>query len=168
LIDVAVILNALRALGSGAARAARPFDGSVAARLHGEHERLSQSLDRLRSIADALDAAEGAAAQKLIREADAIVSDTVVAHERADENEIYPGLGQTESFSHGLAAMGRAHREILHLARLLSRLTREMSGPEAQADAYLIRDAQRLIETIESLVRLHSAQEEDLYDLATA
>lgn len=168
LIDVAVILNALRALGSGAARAARPFDGGVAARLHGEHERLGQSLDRLRSIADALDDAAGAAAQKLIREADAIVSDTVVAHERADENEIYPGLGQTESFSHGLAAMGRAHREILHLARLLSRLTREMSGPEAQADAYLIRDAQRLIETIESLVRLHSAQEEDLYDLATA
>ncbi len=168
LIDVAVILNALRALGSGAARTAQPLDGGVAARLHGEHERLGRSLDRLRSIADALDDAAGAAAQKLIREADTIVTDTVVAHERADESEIYPDLGQAESLSHGLAAMGRAHREILHLARLLSRLTREMSEPDAEADAYLIRDAQRLIEAIESLVRLHSAQEEDLYDLATA
>ncbi len=168
LIDVAVILNALRALGSGAPRAAGPLKAGVATRLHGEHEQLGRSLDRLRSIADALDAAAGTVAQDLIREADAIVSNTIVTHERADEAEVYPSLAPAESFAYGLAAMGRAHREILHLARLLSRLSREMSEPGAAADAYLIRDAQRLIETVESLVRLHSAQEEDLYDLATA
>jgi hypothetical protein len=96
------------------------------------------------------------------------VSDTIVTHERADESEVYPNPAPTESFSHGLAAMmGRAHREILHLARLLSMLSREMSEPEAEADAYLTRDAQRMIEAIASLVRLHSAQEEDLYDLAS-
>lgn len=95
------------------------------------------------------------------------MSDTIVTHERADESEVYPNLAPTESFSHGLAAMGRAHREILHLARLLSMLSREMSEPEAEADAYLTRDAQRMIEAIASLVRLHSAQEEDLYDLAS-
>jgi heavy metal translocating P-type ATPase len=158
-IDVAVILNALRALGSGAPRAARPLDAGAASRLHGEHEQLRRSLDRLRSIADALDDAAGLTV---------IVANEIVAHERSDENEVYPSLVQAETFSHGVAAMGRAHREILHLARLLSRLTRDMSEPGAEDDAYLIRDAQRLIETIESLVRLHSAQEEDLYDLATA
>ncbi len=168
LIDVAVILNALRALSSGAPRAARPLGIGAASRLHSEHERLGRSLDQLRSIADALDDATAAAAQDLILQAASIVAETIVAHERADESEVYPSLVQAESFSHGLAAMGRAHREILHLARLLSRLAREMSEPGAEADAYLIRDAQRLIETIESLVRLHSAQEEDLYDLATA
>ena len=31
---------------------------------------------------------------------------------------------------------------------------------------YLIRDAQRVIEAIESLVRIHNAQEEDIYEHA--
>ena len=35
-------------------------------------------------------------------------------------------------------------------------------------DRYLIRDAQRAIESIEALVRLHNAQEEDIYERAAA
>jgi hypothetical protein len=35
------------------------------------------------------------------------------------------------------------------------------------ADRYLIRDAQRAIESIESLVRIH-AQEDDIYEQATS
>jgi hypothetical protein len=58
--------------------------------------------------------------------------------------------------------MSRAHREILHLARLLARLSGDLS-PET-ADRYLVRDAQRVIEAIESLARMHNAQEEDIYE----
>jgi len=36
------------------------------------------------------------------------------------------------------------------------------------ADRYLVRDAQRVIEAIEALVRIHNAQEEDIYEQATA
>jgi hypothetical protein len=56
--------------------------------------------------------------------------------------------------------MSRAHREILHLARLLARLTDNI------VDKYLVRDAQRVIESIEALVRIHDAQEEDIYEHA--
>ena len=35
-------------------------------------------------------------------------------------------------------------------------------------DRYLVRDAQRMIESIEALVRIHSAQEEDIYDAVLA
>jgi hypothetical protein len=66
----------------------------------------------------------------------------------------------------GLAAMSRAHREIQHLARLLSRIL--ASAGEEEAGRYLIRDAQRVIESIEALVRLHNAQEEDIYEHAAA
>ena len=38
----------------------------------------------------------------------------------------------------------------------------------ADADRYLIRDAQRVIESIEALVRIHNAQEEDIYEHAIA
>ena len=58
--------------------------------------------------------------------------------------------------------MSRAHREILHLARLLARLADDL--PSEKIDRYLIRDAQRVIEAIEALVRIHTAQEEDIYD----
>ena len=62
--------------------------------------------------------------------------------------------------------MSRAHREILHLARLLARLVEEL--PAEKIDRYLIRDAQRVIESIETLVRIHTAQEEDIYDAVMA
>ena len=38
----------------------------------------------------------------------------------------------------------------------------------ADADRYLFRDAQRFIESIEALVRIHNAQEEDIYQHAAA
>ena len=65
---------------------------------------------------------------------------------------------------HGLGAMSRAHREIIHLARLLRRLADGLT-PRIR-DRYLIRDAQRIIELIEALVRIHNAQEEDIYEYA--
>jgi hypothetical protein len=38
--------------------------------------------------------------------------------------------------------------------------------PATDIDHYLIRDAQRIIESIEALVRIHNAQEEDIYEQA--
>ena len=60
--------------------------------------------------------------------------------------------------------MSRAHREIQHLGRLLDRLVTGVS--EEEADRYLIRDAQRIIESVDALVRIHNAQEEDIFDFA--
>jgi hypothetical protein len=62
--------------------------------------------------------------------------------------------------------MSRAHREILHLARLLASVAADL--PSEKIDRYLIRDAQRLIEAVETLVRLHTAQEEDIYEAVAA
>jgi hypothetical protein len=62
--------------------------------------------------------------------------------------------------------MSRAHREILHLARLLARVAEDL--PSEKVDRYLIRDAQRVIEAIETLVRMHTAQEEDIYEAVVA
>jgi DNA-binding transcriptional regulator GbsR (MarR family) len=62
--------------------------------------------------------------------------------------------------------MSRAHREILHLSRLLARVAEDL--PTEKVDRYLIRDAQRMIEAIETLVRMHTAQEEDIYEAVAA
>ena len=165
-IDVAVILNALRALSPGRGHLAAKFPATVVHALHHDHVVLQHGLDRLQTIADALDAADFAEAGRLIAEANVIVQRQVVEHERDDESSVYPRLAKALADSHGLSAMSRAHREILHLARLLARLSDDLRVE--RMDRYFIRDAQRIIEAIEALVRLHNAQEEDIYDFAIA
>ncbi len=165
-IDVAVILNALRALNPGHASTGKRMTAEAGRELHRNHVTLIGSLDRLRSIVDALDDAVPEHAAALITEANRLVQDRVVVHERDDEGHVYPQLARVLSESHGLSAMSRAHREILHVARLLARVTEDL--PSEKVDRYLIRDAQRLIETVETLVRLHTAQEEDIYEAVAA
>ena len=163
-IDVAVILNALRALSSW--RGTQPRLDAVAAAqdLRQDHERLEASLDRLRQIADALDDADAKTAVEYLAEANRIVAKDIVEHELADESSVYPSLSNILSDGYGLFAMSRAHREILHMARLLARLADGLTPNDA--DRYLIRDGQRIIESIKFLVRIHSAQEEDIYESA--
>ena len=164
IIDVAVILNALRALTPGwtSHRHKMPATAGTALRL--DHVRLEAALDHLREIADALDHSDPEHSAMLIREADKIVAEQIVEHERNDEGAVYPQVAKFLADRHGLGAISRAHREIIHLARLLRRLVDGLSSGEI--DRYLIRDSQRIIEAIEALVRIHNAQEEDIYQHA--
>lgn len=166
LIDVAVILNALRALRPAGIGSGRSMTAATGRELHHDHLALLRSLDRLRSIADALDDSAPEQAAALIAEANLLVQDKVVAHERDDEGHVYPEIAKVLRQAHGLSAMSRAHREILHLARLLASVAKEL--PSEVVDRYLVRDAQRLIEAIETLVRLHTAQEDDIYEAVAA
>jgi len=162
-IDVAVILNALRALVPGRHLGHRTMPAATAQALRHEHEELDPRLNRLREIADALDDADPRMAVSLIGEANRVVGELVV-HEQSDERTVYPQLARFLHDEHGLGAMSRAHREIMHLARLLERLVTDLTPTDA--DRYLVRDAQRVIEGIEALVRIHNAQEEDIYEHA--
>ena len=164
IIDVAVILNALRALTSPRASHAHKMPVSAGTALRLDHERIETALDHLREIADALDYSDVNCAATLILEADKIVGQQIVEHERNDEGTVYPQVAKYLADRHGLGAMSRAHREIIHLARLLRRLADGLSPGEI--DRYFIRDGQRIIESIEALVRIHNAQEEDIYEAA--
>lgn len=165
-IDVAVILNALRALTPGWRSRRAGLPGKTAHALSDEHRLLEQELDKLRSISDALDDASDQRAVDLILSAHAIIEESIVPHEREDETALYPRLSKLLVDIHGLSAMSRAHREILHQARLLARLAHGLRAEDA--DKYLVRDAQRVIGSIEALVRIHNAQEEDIYEEATS
>ncbi|MEY9359273.1 heavy metal translocating P-type ATPase [Bradyrhizobium yuanmingense] len=165
-IDVAVILNALRALNPALVRRGPRLTAEQGLTLHHDHQALLRDLGRLRQIVDALDDAGPESAAALIGEADRLVQGSVVMHEREDEDSVYPKLTEVLRDRHGLSAMSRAHREILHLARLLARIAADL--PSEKIDRYLIRDAQRVIEAIETLVRMHTAQEEDIYEAVAA
>jgi len=161
LIDIAVILNALRALTPAGGRHKIGLTAQTERELHVGHVELFRSLEQLRSIADALDDATPERAKTLIVEANGLVQDKIVKHERDDEGSVYPKLSAVLTSGYGLSAMSRAHREIQHLARLLGRVVADL--PNEAIDHYLVRDAQRLIEATETLVRIHTAQEDDIY-----
>lgn len=165
-IDVAVILNALRALTPALVRGGPRITTEQGLSLHHDHQALFRDLDRLRDIVDALDDVTPESAAALIGEAHRLVQNSVVMHEREDEDSVYPKLAEVLRDRHGLSAMSRAHREILHLARLLARIVEDI--PSEKIDRYLVRDAQRVIEAIETLVRMHTAQEEDIYEAVEA
>ena len=93
-IDVVVILNALRALNPAHAGPRRTIPASVGREMRHDHVALIRNLDRLRSIADALDDVTPEAAAPLIVEANAVVQEQVVEHERDDEGSVYPQLAQ--------------------------------------------------------------------------
>jgi heavy metal translocating P-type ATPase len=161
-IDVAVILNALRALVPGRGRTRGGITTELGLALHHDHQVLRRDLDRLRTIVDAMDDVSPENAAALIEEAHRLVQGSIVMHERDDEGSVYPQLAAVLRERHSLSAMSRAHREILHLARLLARIAEDL--PRERIDRYLMRDAQRVIEAIETLVRMHTAQEEDIYE----
>jgi hypothetical protein len=49
---------------------------------------------------------------------------------------------------------------------MLARVVEDL--PSEKVDRYLVRDAKRIIEAIEPLVRMHTAQEEDIYEAVAA
>jgi heavy metal translocating P-type ATPase len=165
-IDVAVIVNALRTLKPARRRGRGMMPANTGAALRDDHVALRRSLERLRAITDALNDAALDDTPALIAEANDVVQSQVVEHERDDEGNVYPKLARLLADSYGLSAMSRAHREILHLARLLARIVEDL--PSEKVDRYLVRDAQRVIEAIEAIVDVHTAQEEDIYDAVAA
>jgi soluble P-type ATPase len=107
IIDVAVILNALRALTSGTKSGRKKMPLTTGTTLRAAHERMEPVLDRLRAIADELDDADAARAATLVFEADRIIEQQMVEHEREDESAVYPRVAKFLADRHRLGAMSR-------------------------------------------------------------
>jgi hypothetical protein len=159
-IDAATILNALRALG-GHREGARPtLSGEVATALRREHRVLIPRVDEFRELADSLDELAGPdLCRRLERIKESLVS--ILAHERADEHEVYRTIATTLGGDDPLAAMSRTHQEIFHLARVLERLlaTIPPEGPEPED----LVDLRRTLYALHTVLRLNIAQEDQLY-----
>ena len=132
-IDVAVILNALRALRVQGPREGREaltqaqFDA-----LKKEHDDLGPILERVRSTADRLAIVPGEEVAAELSDLNDLLREQLLPHERQDDTQIYPAMARLIGGDDPLAAMSRMHREIHHLARLLSRMAKDLppAGPD--------------------------------------
>ena len=163
-IDVAVILNALRALGRGERRPPT-LPGAVSERLQAEHLELQPLLDRIRTLAERLDGLPAADARTELGEVHRLLHDELLPHELREEADLYPTVAGLMGGRDPMAAMSRTHREIIHLVGLYGRLVGDW--PDEGPDPVLIGDLRRVLFGLEAILRLHLAQEEEIFDTVT-
>ncbi|MFD8554290.1 heavy metal translocating P-type ATPase, partial [Streptomyces fradiae] len=163
-IDVAVILNALRALRVD--RAARPAQTPAAEalvhRFAAEHDDLRDVLDSVRAAADRLSGAPGPDALAAVEETHRLLTERLLPHEYAEEHELYPALAPTLGGPEATATMSRAHTEIERLSRRVAthlELARASGGlAPGQLD-----DLRSCLYGLNTVLRLHFTQEEENY-----
>jgi len=161
-IDVAVILNALRVLRIQPLRTSQyRLAPAEAERLHAEHRELEPVLDRLTTVADRLPGLQGAALLGAVQEVEAMLRERILPHEQADDHQVYPAIAALLGGDDPLAAMSRTHREIFRLHRRLAAATERLatSGDDAGA----VQDVQRTLHALDAILRLHFLQEEEIY-----
>jgi len=160
-IDVAVILNALRALRPGTRQRLAGADAVLTTRFAGEHEAIRPAIDQLRAAADGLGALPAADAIDRAHAAYRLLTEQIAPHEAAEEHELYPALDRILGGHDATATMSRAHAEIAHETRRLGRLLADIGkGPPDDMD---IADLRALLYGLHAILRLHTVQEDESY-----
>lgn len=163
-IDVAVILNALRALrGGGAAEVELTAETEdMLRRFAAEHDQLRDAIDALRDAADRLTAGTDPAALEAVTHAHRILTEQILPHEHAEENELYPALARPLGSGEATATMSRTHAEIQRLSdRIGTHVALAEAGHAIQADQ--VDDLLASLYGLYALLRLHFLQEEENY-----
>lgn len=159
LIDLAVIGYALRALGSRGASSSL-LSAAQLDRLNDEHAQLGRLLARLQQLAVTFARLPAEQARATL---DALVDDLqslLREHERDDERRLYPQLSARLAGDDPLAALSYGHREIFRLILLLARMRDDLREDPAAVPP---DEVQTLLIRLDTLVRLHFEQEEELY-----
>ena len=163
-IDIAVILNALRALRGGHAGEVpiRDETRNLLRRFASEHDDLRQALPMVRTAADELGAGPTPQALQALQLARSTLIDRLLPHEQAEEAELYPALARALGSSEALAPMSRAHAEISRLTRRLqAHLDALDQGGEFDAERQ--QDLLACLYGLHALLQLHYLQEEENY-----
>jgi len=160
-IDVASILNALRALGGGGGTVRRPPASDVAERFREEHRHFAPELQRIRSVADRLETLAPDEAREDLEAIRSFLVDRLPQHEEEEEAAVYPVVARLMGGEDPMASMARAHVEISHLTRVYRSLVDDLpSGVPGPED---LTDLRRVLYGLHAILRLHFAQEEEAY-----
>jgi heavy metal translocating P-type ATPase len=161
LIDVASILNALRALGGGT----RPSGGrettDVAERFRAEHREFAPELVRVRWVADRLGQLPPDEVRRELEAVRRFVVERLPQHEEEEEAAVYPVVARLMGGEDPMSSMARAHIEISHLARVFRQLLDDL--PEEGPTPDDLVDLRRVLYGLHAILRLHFAQEEEAY-----
>ncbi|HYU93107.1 MAG TPA: heavy metal translocating P-type ATPase [Actinomycetota bacterium] len=161
-IDVAVILNALRALSGGrAARQRAGLGSNVGDRFRDEHREFVPWLARIRTVADRLESYSPVEARDELQQIRWFLTERLPQHEEEEEAAVYPVVSRLMGGEDPMGTMARAHLEIDHLSRVFVHLVDDVptEGPAAED----LVDLRRVLYGLHAILRLHFAQEEEAY-----
>ena len=161
-IDVAVILNALRALRDNtSATRLTADDAALTRRFSAEHTTLRPEIARLLTVADALDSSHPAESLAMVRDVNRFLVEDLGPHEEAEDAALYPAIARVLGGHDPTGTMSRAHIEIAHLIRRLGRLLDDVGvgGPD-EGDIIELR---RMLYGLHAVLKLHFAQEDEGY-----
>jgi hypothetical protein len=130
-IDVAVILNALRALRPPApAVRLTAADTALTRRFRTEHQAIRVGIDQLRTAVDTVDEP---GSMTPVRQVYATLTREVWPHDSAEEAELYPSLNPVLGGADPTAPMSRAHAEIACQIARLGRLIEDIGDRDPDA-----------------------------------
>ncbi len=160
IIDVTVILNALRALRVGRDEVRLDDSGEVLAhRFATAHLALRPDVAMLREAAEHIGSDDTEAAMVIVHLAHRLLVDDIAPHEAEEDRLLYPVIAQALGGIDPTGTMSRAHAEIARLtAQVGLVIERVGDGSPSHADA---RDLQRLFYGLYALLELHFAQEDE-------
>ena len=160
-IDVAVIINALRARRGGiVGTRLDAADAELARRFSAQHRVLSPDIVRIREAADALGTLAPAAALEMMHDVHRFLIEELEPHEVAEDAELYPVLARVLGGADPTGAMSRAHVEISHFIRRIGHLIGEvdLAAPDAAED---LAELRALLYGLHAILELHFAQEDE-------
>jgi heavy metal translocating P-type ATPase len=163
-IDVAVILNALRALkGNPDVEIEVPASTEdMLRRFASEHDELRDTISLLREAADQLAAGIDPAALEVLTRVNTFLTEQILPHERAEETQLYPALARPLGSGEATATMSRTHAEIQRLSdRIGTHLELAQASDGIQQDQ--IEDLLACLYGLYTLLSLHFLQEEENY-----
>ena len=164
LIDVAVILNALRALRTGHDEIHLDESGEMLAREFATaHRTLRPDVGLLRIAAEQLGDG-GAHAMEAVLTAYRLLVDEIGPHEDAEDRLLYPAIDRALGGSDATGTMSRAHAEIAKLTKqiglIIARIGASKPTPNKPTPMD-VHDLQRLLYGLYALLELHFAQEDE-------
>jgi heavy metal translocating P-type ATPase len=161
-IDVAVILNALRALRAG--RDEMRLDeaaSAIAQQFATAHRKLRPDVALLRDAAEALGFDGGADAMVAVHAAHRLLVDEIGPHEQDEDRLLYPAIAGALGGTDPTGTMSRAHAEIARLTAqtgmIIARVGHSRPSP---TDTH---ELQRLLYGLYALLELHFAQEDESF-----
>ena len=160
-IDVAVILNALRALRAGRDEVHLDDSGvAIAQRFALAHRTLRPDVALLRDAADRL-GIDGADAMGAVRSVYRLLVDEIAPHEEEEDRLLYPVIAGVLGGSDPMGTMSRAHAEIAKLTAQAGMVV-DRVGTAAPSPAD-VQDLQRLLYGLYALLELHFGQEDESF-----
>lgn len=161
LIDVAVILNALRVLRLGTTKSRESMTSTGFDKLKEEHARLLPVIDRLGRLADQAGTLPAPVMREELRSLNDSLRRQILPHESNDDVALYPRVARLIGGEDPMASMSSTHREIYRLSRIVDRLSKGalVEGDEGAST----RELRRTLYALDAILRLHFAQEEEIY-----